>query len=186
MAKTDELIALLEKAEKDEQGLPPVHQWHPEREDDIDMRIDREGQWFYQGSMIERHRMVKLFSTILLREGDDYFLVTPVEKLRIQVEVAPFVATQVEFVSGDGADKLVFITNVDSHVVAGERHPIRVETDPASGEPTPYLHVRDNLEALISRNVFYQLVEWARQEKQGESSRLLIDSDGVSFELGRL
>src|SRR5690606_2734965 len=98
--------------------------------------------------------MVKLFATILLREGDDYFLITPVEKLRIQVDDAPFVATGVDKVTGDGAEKLVFTTNLDTHVVAGARHPLRVDTDPDSGAPRPYLHVRDNLEALIARNVF--------------------------------
>ncbi|MBM7333852.1 MAG: DUF1285 domain-containing protein [Alcanivorax sp.] len=186
MSKAEELLALLEKAEQDEQGLPPVHKWNPERRDDIDMRIASDGTWYYQGSPIERHRMVKLFSTILLREGDDYFLVTPVEKLRIQVDDVPFVATEVETVSGDGPDKLVFTTNVDAHVVAGARHPLRVETDPDSGEPRPYVHVRDNLEALIARTVFYRLVEQARREEQGDGARLVIDSDGQTFELGRL
>lgn len=182
-AKTDELLALLNKAEQDEQGLPPVHKWNPERHADIDMRIARDGTWYYQASAIERHRMVKLFSTILLREGNDYFLVTPVEKLRIKVDDVPFVATDVERVDGD---KLVFTTNVDSHVVAGAKHRIRVETDPDSGEPSPYVHVRDNLEALISRNIFYQLVDWARREQDGDGERLLIDSDGEAFELGHL
>lgn len=186
MSKTDELIALLAKAEKDEQGLPPVHQWHPERQADIDMRIDREGNWYYLGSLIERQRMVALFSTILLREGDDYFLVTPVEKLRIQVDAAPFTATDVERVHEAGADKLVFTTNVGSHVIAGHKHPIRVDTDPGTGEPIPCLHVRDNLEALIARNMFYQLVEWARQEQRDGATHLLIDSDGATFALGRV
>src|SRR5699024_9694486 len=149
-SRTDELLALLEKAEQDEQGLPPVHQWHPERRADIDMRIARDGTWYYQGSSIDRPRMVRLFSTILLREDDDYFLITPVEKLRIQVDDAPFVAIDVEQVDG----KLVFLTNVDSHVVADDAHPIRVETDERSGEPSPYLLVRDNLHALISRRAF--------------------------------
>lgn len=186
MSKAEELLALLEKAEQDEQGLPPVHKWNPERHDDIDMRIARDGTWYYQGSPIERHRMVKLFSTILLREGDDYFLVTPVEKLRIQVDDVPFVATGVERVSGDGPDKLVFTTNVDGHVVAGDKHPLRVETNPETGEPSPYVHVRDNLEALIARNVFYQLVDWARQEERDGATVLVVESDGHAFELGRL
>lgn len=181
-SKTDELVALLEKAEQDEQGLPPVHKWHPQRRDDIDMRIAADGTWYYQGSPIERHRMVKLFSTILLREGDDYFLITPVEKLRIKVDDAPFTAVDVSEVDG----KLVFTTNVDSHVVAGAGHPIRVETDPSSGEPRPYLRVRDNLEALISRSLFYRLVESARQENDGDVTRLVIDSAGETFELGQV
>lgn len=180
--RTDELLALLEKAEQDEQGLPPVHQWHPEREADIDMRIARNGTWYYQDSAIERHRMVCLFSTILLREEGDYFLITPVEKLRIQVDDAPFVAVDVERVDG----KLVFRTNVDRHVVADGEHPVWVETDAQSGEPSPYLRVRGNLHALIARSVFYQLVDWARQEDDADGSRLVIDSGDETFELGRL
>ena len=186
MTKADELLALLEKADQDEQGLPPVHKWQPERQDDIDMRIARDGTWYYQESPIQRERMVKLFSTILLREGDDYFLVTPVEKLRIKVDDGPFVATDVERVTDGDREKLVFTTNVGTHVVAGARHPLRVETDADSGEPAPYLHVRDNLEALISRNIFYQLVDWARREEQGGGARLVVDSDGETFELGAL
>lgn len=186
MTSADSLLALLEKAERDEQGLPPVHQWHPEHQGESRMRIARDGTWYYQESPIQRERMVKLFSTILLREGDDYFLVTPVEKLRIKVDDAPFVATDVERVTDGDREKLVFTTNVGTHVVAGARHPLRVETDADSGEPAPYVHVRDNLEALISRNIFYQLVDWARREEQGGGARLVVDSDGETFELGAL
>ncbi|WP_284456117.1 DUF1285 domain-containing protein [Alloalcanivorax xenomutans] len=184
MTSADSLLALLEKAERDEQGLPPVHQWHPEHQGESRMRIARDGTWYYQQSPIERERMVRLFSTILLREGDDYFLITPVEKLRIEVDDAPFVATDVQRVKDDGVDKLVFTTNVGTHVVAGERHPLRIEHDPDSGEPSPYLHVRDNLEALISRNMFYQLVEWAGHEERDGVTHLYIDSDGARFSLG--
>lgn len=186
MKQAEELLALLEKADKDESGLPPVHQWKPERHADIDMRIARDGTWYYQNSPIQRERMVTLFSTILLREGDDYFLITPVEKLRIQVDAAPFVATDVERVRETGTDKLVFTTNVGSHVIAGHKHPIRVDTDSGTGEPVPHLHVRDNLEALISRNMFYQLVDWAREEQRDGATQLLIDSDGATFALGRV
>ncbi len=182
MSQTDELLALLEKAEKDETGLPPVHQWNPERHADIDMRIARDGTWYYQGSPIERERMVALFSTILLREGDDYFLITPVEKLRIQVDDAPFVAVEVQRLEEDSTSKLVFTTNVGSHVVAGDNHPLRVETDPQTGEPSPYLLVRKNLEALIGRSAFYQLVDWAFEEE----GKLFVESNGWRFELGNL
>lgn len=181
-SRADELLTLLEKAEQDGQGLPPVHQWHPEREADIDMRIARDGTWYYQGSPIGRERMVRLFSTILLREGGDYFLVTPVEKLRIQVDDAPFVAVDVERVDG----KLVFLTNVGSHVVADAAHPVQVATDEKSGEPSPYVLVRDNLYALISRRAFYQLVDWGREEDDGSGRRWVIDSAGETFELGQL
>lgn len=178
MSQPDDLLTLLEKAEKDESGLPPVHAWKPERHADIDMRIARDGTWYYEGSPIERERMVALFSTILLREGEDYFLITPVEKLRIQVDDAPFVAGEVQQVD----NKLVFTTNVGSHVIAGAGHPIRVDTDPATGEPSPYLTVRNNLHALIGRSAFYQLVDWA-EEVDG---RLVVESGGEGFVLGAL
>lgn len=180
MKQAEELLALLEKAAGDETGLPPVHQWKPERHADIDMRIARDGTWFYQESPIERERMVALFSTILLREEDDYFLITPVEKLRIQVDDAPFVATEVQQVEEDGTTKLVFTTNVGSHVVAGAGHPIWVNTDSETGEPSPYLCVRENLNALIGRAAFYQLVDWA--EQQGDT--LQVHSNGQTFTLG--
>lgn len=178
MSSADDLLSLLEKADKDEQGLPPVEQWKPQRHADIDMRIARDGTWFYEGSPIERERMVALFSTILLREGEDFFLITPVEKLRIQVDDAPFVAGEVQQVDG----KLVFTTNVGSHVVASAEHPIRVATDPETGEPSPYITVRKNLEALIGRSAFYQLIDWGREEE----GRLLVESGGERFELGAL
>ena len=182
MKQADELLALLEKAAGDETGLPPVHQWNPERHADIDMRIARDGTWFYQESPIERERMVALFSTILLREDEDYFLITPVEKLRIQVDDAPFVAVEVQRLEEDGTSKLVFTTNVGSHVVAGAGHPLWVNTDSETGEPSPYLCVRDNLNALIGRSAFYQLVDWA--EQQGDT--LQVHSNGETFSLGSL
>lgn len=182
----DDILALLEKAEKDEQGLPPVHRWHPDYQADIDMRIARDGRWYYQGSPINREAMVRVFSTILRREGDAYFLVTPVEKLGIIVEDAPFVAVRLEPVTDRGVDKLIFTTNVGATVVAGARHPLRVETDPVTGEPSPYLRVRDNLDALLSRTVFYQLVELAEPVTHEGARWLAAESDGERFLIGRL
>ena len=136
-------------------GLPPVHLWNPPFCGDLDMRIARDGTWFYLGTPIGRPVLVRLFSTILRRDGDDYFLVTPVEKVGITVEDAPFVAVDFNRVDGE----LVFETNVGDRVTAGPEHPIRVVRDPGSGEPSPYLLVRANLEALIDRKSFYRLVE---------------------------
>ncbi len=139
--------------------MPPVHKWNPPFLGDIDMRIARDGTWYYLGSPIERPAMVKLFSSILRKDGDDYVLVTPVEKVGIRVEDAPFVATDFE-VSGEGeAQVLTFHTHVGDEAVAGPDHPIRVAIDPESGEPSPYVLVRANLEALIDRKSFYRLVE---------------------------
>ncbi len=140
-------------------GLPPVHAWNPPFCGDIDMHIKRDGKWYYEGGLIERSSLVRLFSTILKREGDRYFLVTPVEKVGITVEDAPFVAVDVE-VKQLGPDQVLhFETNVGDNLLAGKDNPIRVQRDPETGEPSPYVLVRDNLEALIDRKSFYRLVE---------------------------
>ncbi|MEO0566118.1 MAG: DUF1285 domain-containing protein [Pseudomonadota bacterium] len=145
--------------EANQKGLPPVHLWNPAFCGEIDMRIARNGTWFYQGSVIERTEMVKLFSTILKREGDTYFLVTPVEKVGITVDDAPFVA--VDFDSAGEAEQrvIVFETNVGDKVIAGKQNPIRMTRDANTGEPSPYVLVRKNLEALIDRKSFYRLME---------------------------
>lgn len=140
-------------------GLPPVHLWNPDFCGDLDMRIARDGTWFYLGTPIGRPELVRLFSTILRRDGDDYFLVTPVEKVGITVDDAPFVAQDFE-ATGSGVDQvLTFETNVGDTVTAGVDTPIRVTRDPESGEPSPYVLVRANLEALIDRKSFYRLVD---------------------------
>ena len=142
-----------------ERGLPPVEKWNPPLSGDLDMRIARDGTWSYLGSPITRPGMVKLFSSILKREGDAFFLVTPVEKWRISVEDAPFVATDFD-VSGTGEDQvLTFHTHVGDTAVAGPDHPLRVTHDPETEEPAPYIMVRAGLEALIDRKSFYRLVD---------------------------
>lgn len=140
-------------------GLPPLEKWNPPFCGDLDMQIKRDGTWFYQGTPIGRPELVKLFSTILWREGDKYFLVTPVEKVGITVEDAPFVAVDFE-ASGEGkAQKLRFETNVGDFSGAGPERPIRVVRDEKTGEPSPYILIRRNLEALIDRKSFYRLVD---------------------------
>lgn len=140
-------------------GLPPVHKWNPPFCGDLDMRIARDGTWFYEGSPIGRIGLVKLFSSILKMEDGRYFLVTPVEKVGITVDDAPFVATDFT-VTGEGKDQVIrFETHVGDFTDAGPDNPIRVERDDASGEPAPYVHVRSGLEALIDRKSFYRLVE---------------------------
>ena len=140
-------------------GLPPVHLWNPPFCGDLDMRIARDGTWFYQGTPIGRPGLVKLFSSILKREEGKYFLVTPVEKVGITVDDAPFVAQDFE-ASGEGeAQVLTFTTHVDDVAVAGPDHPIRVVRDAETGEPSPYILIRADLEALIDRKSFYRLVD---------------------------
>lgn len=143
-----------------ERGLPPVHLWHPAHCGEIDIRIRKDGVWFHEGTPIGREALVRLFSTVLRLDPDGYHLVTPVEKMRITVEDAPFIATRVDRVG----DALVFQTNVGDTVEAGPDNKIRVEIDPETGEPRPYVHVRRGLEALIARPVFYELAEMATQD----------------------
>ncbi len=140
-------------------GLPPVHLWNPPFCGDLDMRIARDGTWYYQGSPITRPQLVRLFSSILKLENDKYVLVTPVEKVGITVDDAPFVATDVE-VSGTGQDQVLeFTTHVGDTAIAGLDHPIRVVRDPETEEPAPYIMIRAGLEALIDRKTFYRLVD---------------------------
>ena len=164
-------------------GLPPVHLWHPPDCGDLDMRIARDGTWFYLGTPIGRPELVRLFSTILRKDGDRYVLVTPVEKVGIAVDDAPFVA--VDFtVKGEGrAQTLTFVTNLGDEASAGSEHPIRVERDPATGEPSPYVHVRANLEALIDRKSFYRLVEIGAHHEHGGASWFGVWSGGQFFQI---
>ncbi|HWU80534.1 MAG TPA: DUF1285 domain-containing protein [Caulobacter sp.] len=140
-----------------ERGLPPVHLWNPAHCGEIDIRIRKDGVWFHEGTPIGREALVRLFSTVLRLDPDGYHLVTPVEKMRITVEDAPFIATRVDQVG----ESLVFQTNVGDTVAAGPENGIRVQIDPETGEPRPYVHVRRGLEALIARPVFYELAEMA-------------------------
>jgi hypothetical protein len=152
-------IAASARAAKTGKGPPPVHLWNPPFCGDLDMRIARDGTWFYLGTPIGRAPLVRLFSSILRLEEGKYFLVTPVEKVGITVDDAPFVATDFE-AAGAGRDQvLTFTTHVGDSVEAGPENPIRVTRDAETGEPSPYVHVRAGLEALIDRKSFYRLVE---------------------------
>ena len=162
-------------------GLPPVHLWNPPFCGDLDMRIARDGTWFYLGTPIGRAPLVRLFSTILRKDGDDYFLVTPVEKVGITVDDAPFVAVDFS-VSNPGSDQvLTFETNVGDWTVAGPEAPIRVERDPDTGEPSPYVRVRANLEALIDRKSFYRLVDIGMRENVDGTIWFGLRSSGQFF-----
>ena len=156
---TAESLASTARAAKT-RGLPPAESWDPPFCGDLDIRIARDGTWSYLGSPIQRAEMVRLFSTILRKDGDDYFLVTPVEKVGITVDDAPFVAVDFDR-TGDG---LRFETNVGDTAVAGPDHPIRVERAGESGEPSPYVLIRRNLWALIDRKSFYRLVDLGEVE----------------------
>src|SRR5260370_4908289 len=134
-------------------GLPPVHLWNPAHCGEIDIVIKRDGLWFHEGTPIGREALVRLFSTVLRKDPEGYVLVTPVEKLAITVEDAPFVAVRVD---RDG-EALRFLTTVGDVVEAGADNPIRREMNAQPGAPRPYVHVRRRLEALIARPPFYEL-----------------------------
>ena len=140
-------------------GLPPVHLWDPPFCGDLDMRIASDGTWFYLGTPIGRLPLVKLFASVLKREGDKHFLVTPVEKCGIIVEDAPFLAVEMQVEQGADGQVLHFRTNVDDWVACGPEHGLRFVTDPATQGLKPYLHVRRDLWAKVARPVFYDLVE---------------------------
>ncbi len=161
-------------------GLPPVHLWHPEHCGAIDIVIKKNGLWFHEGTPIGREALVRLFSTILRKDPDGYVLVTPVEKLTITVEDAPFVAVRVD----REGEALVFTTNVGDEVRAGPENPIRVEMDPGTGEPRPYVHVRRGLEALIIRPVFYELAEMAERRETAAGPMMCVASQGEWFAVG--
>ena len=161
-------------------GLPPVHLWNPAHCGDIDIVIRRDGLWFHEGSPIGREALVRLFSTVLRKDPDGYHLVTPVEKMRITVEDAPFIAVRVDRVG----EALRFTTNVGDEVEAGPENAIRVEMNPKTGEPRPYIHVRRGLEARIRRPVFYELVEMAEERDTPEGPRLGVSSNGAWFPVG--
>lgn len=167
-------------------SVPPVEKWNPDFSGDMDMRIARNGQWFYKGNPVQREALVKLFSTILRRDEDGhYYLVTPVEKFRIQVEDAPFVAHSLEC-EGEGAEQTLWLTtNVGDRVRIDPDHPLRVDTAPGSDEPSPYVHVRRNLEALIERQAFYDLVALAVEDRENRKGNLGVFSAGSFHVIGK-
>lgn len=169
---TSGLLAAAKTARK--RGPAPVHLWNPPFCGDLDMEIRRDGSWFYNGTPIGRPEMVRLFSTILKREGDKFFLVTPVEKVGIRVQDAPFVAVDAE---AEG-DTLVFTTNVGDRIAVGPENLIRI--DGTEDEPRPYLHVRGGLDALIDRKTFYRLADLAETDAAG---RLILKLAGLTIPL---
>jgi hypothetical protein len=168
------------KAQAPGRGLPPVHLWNPAHCGEIDIVIRKDGLWFHEGSPIGREALVRLFSTVLRKDPDGFHLVTPVEKMKITVEDAPFIATRVD----REGEALKFLTNVGDEVEAGPDNEIRIEMDEATGEPRPYLHVRRGLDALIARPVFYELVEMAQERDTPEGPRLGVESNGAWFPVG--
>jgi len=169
-------------------GPPPVHLWNPPFCGDLDMRISADGTWHYLKTPIGRPALVKLFASVLKREGDKYFLVTPVEKVGIVVEDAPFLAVEMRVDAGDGPHRnrtLHFRTNVDDWVACGPGHPLRFEPEPDTGGLKPYLHVRRDLWARVTRALFYDLVELGEERELDGVPMFGIVSGGEFYPMAR-
>jgi hypothetical protein len=162
-------------------GSPPVHLWNPAYCGDIDMRIAADGTWFYQKTPIGRPALVKLFASIIKREGDRYFLVTPVEKCGILVDDAPFLAVELRIIVGVAGQVLRFRTNVDDWVDCGPEHRLRFEPEPETGGLKPYVHVRRDLWAKVTRALFFDLVELGEQRAVGGTAMFGVVSSGEFF-----
>ncbi len=175
----DAIAGLARKA--GEKGLPPVHLWNPPFCGDLDMRIASDGTWFYLKTPIGRPALVRLFSSVLKREGDKYFLVTPVEKCGIVVEDAPFLAVELKVDETAHGRTLHFRTNVDDWVACGPEHVLRFEPEAETGGLKPYLHVRRDLWAKVTRALFYDLVELGEEREIAGVAMFGIASAGEFF-----
>ena len=167
-----------------DKSLPPVHLWNPEHCGDIDMVIKRDGTWFHEGTPIGRARLVRLFSTVLKIENDDYFLVTPVEKMRITVEDVPFVAVLMRAEGEGQAQRLIFTSNVGDEVTAGPENQLVFRKSAVPGEDAPYIDMRAGLEARIARAVFYDLVALGKTHQIDGIEKFGVWSEGIFFPFG--
>jgi uncharacterized protein len=183
MAKAGQggLEAIAAGLPRENKGLPPVERWNPPFCGDIDMRIGADGTWFYQKTPIGRPALVKLFASVLKREGDKYFLVTPVEKVGIVVDDVPFLAVEMH-VSDDNTGRILqFRTNVDDWISVGPGHTLRFELQPRTGGLKPYLHVRRDLWAKVTRALFYDLVGMGEERDVDGETMFGVLSQGEFF-----
>ncbi len=174
--------ASLELQERSLDGFPPANKWKTPLCGDIDILVDREGKWIHEGREIKRSALVKMFSSLLVREDNEYYIVTPEEKWRITVELAPLYVIDVQRIMKSGDQAIVFSTRTNEHVVLSKDNPIRIDYSSNSREPIPLVIVRNNMPALLSRSVFYQIISWAYEA--GSPPHLFIDSMGKRFGLG--
>ena len=182
MVTTASLFQSILEAQKNTGELPPVEKWNPPLCENVNMKIARDGKWYFMNSLISREKMVNLFSSVIRFDDDGYYyLVTPHEKIKLEVEDKPFVITTYSKETVKGIDTYLFKTNVGEIVPLNDRHPMRIELS-NTNEPSPYVLVRKNLEALLSRNVFYQLVEEA--EMDDKKKELFLMSSNYRFSLG--
>ena len=177
-----DLAAFQQQISSHNAALPPVDKWNPDFCGDIDIQIKHDGTWFYMGTPIGRKALVKLFASVLKREDDDYFLVTPAEKVGIQVEDSPFIITQWQKESG----KLALTTNTGFDLVVSSENPIHIFIDKKTGAYLPYALVRKNLWGRLHQNVFYQLAELGEEREIDGKCHLMLNSGDYRFTLGEL
>ena len=172
---------LLQSVNSIEEKYPPVHLWNPDLCEGVEMKIDREGNWFYQDSIIGRDKLKILFSRILKLEEGKYFLVTPVEKVPVTVDLAPYMIVDYE-VDSDHKN-IILKTNLDLSIPLDNDH--RLELKNIGDEQIPFVHVRNNIEGFISRSVYYSLIEIALNQDNGSSNHLILKSFDCEFNLGQ-
>ncbi len=165
--------------------LPPIHLWNPANCGDIGLEIRRDGSWWQNGVRFTREKLVRLFSTILRRDSDGYYLVTPHEKVVVKVEDAPFVGVRADRHESGGHQVILVTTNVGDVVAVDAEHPIRVVSDRQTGEPSTYVRVRGGLEARLARPPYYELVGWAEPDPD-EAGAMSVSSSGQRFQMGRV
>lgn len=177
-------LAALEKSAREAgaRGAPPVEKWNPDYCGDLDIRIASDGSWHYLGTPIGRQRLVRLFASVLRKDEDGgTYLVTPVEKIGITVDDAPFLAVEMAVEGAGESQEISFRTNVDDLVTAGPDHPLRFEDEPSTEGVKPYVLVRGRLEALVTRALLYDLVELAEEAEINGEKRLGVWSGGRFF-----
>jgi len=172
---------LLQSVNSIEEKYPPVHLWNPDLCEGVEMKIDREGNWFYQGSIIGRDKLKILFSRILKFEEDKYFLVTPTEKVPVTVDLAPYMIVDYE-VDSDHKN-IILKTNLDLSIPLDKDHILELKN--IGDEQIPFVHVRNNIEGFISRSVYYSLIEIALNQDNGSSDQLILKSFDCNFNLGQ-
>lgn len=175
MSKLKQIAELIEQ-----QSNPPVHLWKPDHVGEIDMRINTQGFWFHDGDAITRGKLVKLFASILWAEDNKHFLVTPAEKLQIQVEDTPFVIHQMEQVE----ETWIAVTNLHEQIIVGQEHPVELRL--YQDQWVPYIKVRYNLWARVNRSIYYQWVSEAMELQTDDSAPLTQISQGYEFEVARV
>ena len=173
---------LLNSVNSIKEEFPPVHLWDPELCEGVEMKIDREGNWFYQGSIIDRKKLKVLFSRILKLEKNNYFLVTPVEKVSVKVDLAPYMI--IDYEVDDSKTKIILKTNLELSIPLNKDHKLKIKR--VGDENIPFVFVRDGIEGFISRSVYYSLIDIALSQENNSSGELILKSFNCLFSLGEV